>query len=631
MEKVKKTLKIIRNVVNVLVSVVLILAVLLLVFTAFSPVKSIQILRVMSGSMEPKIKVGGVVIVNKIPTESLKVGDVITFTSSDDQNMTVTHRLVEIKDQEDGKVFLTRGDANQSNDIGEVRPDQVKGKVLLSVPFLGYISVWIKQPLGFALMVILPAVLIIINEIINIKKSIEKEMEAKYQKMLAEKETEKVTVNEKKSKKKASLKTSVALLLLSLGLLGLKPTFAFFSDTLIVPDNTFSMGCWVAPSVPVLLISGQTISWQVSTPNCPVAQVSYDYEVSKDENFSNIQVSGNTSLTSVTLSDLSDVTYYWRVRARNQYDNVSDYSLVGSFTLGSIVSPGDVVINELMWMGAYDSGEADLTNDDEWVELRNMTDVTIDLSGWYMTNLSGTMFTIPAGKTIPPHGFYLISHFNATNSAILNEPDQVVGDQLVLDENNLQIKLYKADGTLIDTANDGGSPFAGFDGGILHQSMERNLVPGDGALAGSWHTCEDHASSVYWDPGVEDLGTPGAVNLSENDPTDPIFKPAYCEPGVQISLADDKKAVSFSISCLSSYEKLAYEIVYDAKPEERGIFGEISLAGEDSVSREDLFLGTCSSLKQFCVYDQGMTQVSLRVILFRGLETKEIYKEIEYQ
>jgi signal peptidase len=624
MEKLKKTLKIIGKIVNVLVSVVLVLAVFLLVFTAFSPIKSFQILRVMSGSMEPKIKVGGVVIVNKVPTESLKVGDVITFTSSDDPTMTVTHRLMEIKEKDGKTVFSTRGDANQSNDIGEVSPDQVKGKVLFSIPFLGYISVWMKQPLGFVLLVILPAIAIIVNEIINIKKSIEKEMETKYQKLLAEKEEETKKIKKRKTQKKEIV---ALLLFFSLSIIGIKPTFAYFSNTAVVSDNTFSMGCWVAPSIPVLSQTGQTISWQASTPNCPVAQVSYDYEVSKDENFSNIQVSGNTSLTSITLSDLFDGTYYWRVRARNQYDNVSDYSLVGSFTLGSIVSPGDVVINELMWTGIFDSEQEDLTDEsDEWIELRNTTDQDIDLSGWYLTNLSGKMFTIPEGKEISANGFFLISRLDAEKSKIKNNPDLVVGDQLILDDKNLQIKLYDSADRLIDTANDGGAPVAGSKGVMLNMSMERNDNPKTG-----WHTCIDHSDKAkdYWDSGVEDRGTPGGQNLSENDPSEKTL--LHQEPQISFSLREDKKAVSFTISGVADYEKLTYDIVYDAKPVERGIFGEIPLAGEDSVSREDLLLGTCSSLKQYCVYDQGMTQVSLKIVLFKGSEEKEIYKEIKYK
>lgn len=355
--------------------------------------------------------------------------------------------------------------------------------------------------------------------------------------------------------------------------------------------------------------------------------------------------------------------YYYTVIAVDKAGNESlissKCSLVLAESQSSGAGSGEVVINELMWMGSYSASEADSTNDnDEWIELRNMTNAPIDLSGWYLTDRSGTKITIPAGKTISPNGFYVISRFDAANSNIKNEPNQVA-DNLILDNDHLQIKLYNAGGLLIDTAGDGDAPAAGFWGGASHWSMERNNTPGNGALAGSWHTCIDHASSIYWDVGVEDLGTPGGPNLSENDPSwysavtlnsfqnlqgilnqvqgdnisaqDGSNTEESCQPDIQLVLASDKKSVSFEARCIADFQKLNYEIVYDAKPEEKGMAGSIDLRGENSVNRDNLKLGTCSSFGEVCVYDEGMTKINLKVTLFKeNGESLELSKMMDY-
>jgi len=190
------------------------------------------------------------------------------------------------------------------------------------------------------------------------------------------------------------------------------------------------------------------------------------------------------------------------------------------------ISEGDVVINELMWMGSYKEPK------DEWIELRNMTDSPIDIGGWQLTKLSGKkeklMLEIPSEKTIPAAGFFLISNFDKDKSAINVEPD-LVNKKVALRNKNLQVKLYKGDwknsDNLIDTADDGkGKPLAGFHGKFFHFSMERNNIPGDGTQKENWHICFDDSQEMrnYWDSKIihnksVNRGTPGGKNLSDYD------------------------------------------------------------------------------------------------------------------
>lgn len=177
----KKRINTILNLFHWVLIIFLFLTITLLITTAFNPVKKFQILRVMSGSMEPEIKVGSVVFVVKTDPEKLKEKDTITFNASDSPDLSVTHRIAEIVIKDNKKIFRTKGDANKTEDATEVSSEQIKGKVIFSLPFLGYVSVWIKTPIGFALLVILPAVFLILSEIINIKKAIEDEVKKKYQ------------------------------------------------------------------------------------------------------------------------------------------------------------------------------------------------------------------------------------------------------------------------------------------------------------------------------------------------------------------------------------------------------------------------------------------------------------------
>lgn len=192
------------------------------------------------------------------------------------------------------------------------------------------------------------------------------------------------------------------------------------------------------------------------------------------------------------------------------------------FNMGSWASPTaspstgptrEVVINELMWMGST------INSDDEWIELRNMTDSSIDISGWTITKFvtsEQTMLTITSG-TIPANGYFLISKFDKDNpNSALNvdgHTDSLVG----LRNSNMRIKLYSGainDGNLVDIADDAsGTPLAGVDEGLPgpRKSMSRINTPSDGTIAANWFTSENN-STTYWDGADGNYGTPGGQN-----------------------------------------------------------------------------------------------------------------------
>jgi signal peptidase I len=91
-----------------------------------------------SGSMEPSIRVGDVVLTAATDGEDLGVGTVINHRMPDSMRL---HRITEIVADR----YRTGGDANRSHDSELVAPDQVLGVGIALVPFVGLPRVWIDQ------------------------------------------------------------------------------------------------------------------------------------------------------------------------------------------------------------------------------------------------------------------------------------------------------------------------------------------------------------------------------------------------------------------------------------------------------------------------------------------------------
>lgn len=132
---------------------------------------------VKSGSMEPKIRTGSVVFDKK--TSTYKVGDVVTFKIKDSKD-TVTHRIVSEKiDANNGVFYTTKGDANNAPDSEPASKLNVVGKVAFSVPYMGYLAAFIRTLPGLIIFIIIPATIIVYEEMGKIKDEIKKIQEEK--------------------------------------------------------------------------------------------------------------------------------------------------------------------------------------------------------------------------------------------------------------------------------------------------------------------------------------------------------------------------------------------------------------------------------------------------------------------
>lgn len=135
---------------------------LLIIFAVIMFVPKIigwQNLAVLSGSMEPNIPVGAMVIVRDIDPSELKKGDVITFQMN--ESTYVTHRIVSI--DKESQQIITKGDANDVVDGTPVNYSNVIGKLFLTIPYLGYFSISMQSLRGVILLIVVILILILLN------------------------------------------------------------------------------------------------------------------------------------------------------------------------------------------------------------------------------------------------------------------------------------------------------------------------------------------------------------------------------------------------------------------------------------------------------------------------------------
>jgi signal peptidase len=127
-----------------------------------------KFLSVQSGSMVPTFNRGDLVIDTPLGGQALRqlaVGDVITYTNPAYlKGQPITHRLVQVGSFGNGNHFITKGDANTATDP-PITAKNIVGKVTHSMPYVGYGFDFVRRPLGLALLIYLPALLIVAAEI----------------------------------------------------------------------------------------------------------------------------------------------------------------------------------------------------------------------------------------------------------------------------------------------------------------------------------------------------------------------------------------------------------------------------------------------------------------------------------
>lgn len=113
---------------------------------------------VLSGSMEPALSAGDVVIVDTGAT--VEVGDVVTYSAGSGM-LTTTHRVVDSTDAG----FVTKGDANENADGEVIPPESIVGEVILVIPLIGHVILWANTPVGLVMLVVIPVTALVLSEL----------------------------------------------------------------------------------------------------------------------------------------------------------------------------------------------------------------------------------------------------------------------------------------------------------------------------------------------------------------------------------------------------------------------------------------------------------------------------------
>ena len=139
----KNTIKKIWNAVNgVLIAVAMLLAIALVGVKLFG----FEIFTVLSGSMEPVYMTGSIIYVKEVDADELSVGDDLTFRV--EGGTVVTHRIIEIAEEEGKTLFYTKGVANDIADASPVSEDRIIGKPVFTIPGFGYFVAYIQSSSG---------------------------------------------------------------------------------------------------------------------------------------------------------------------------------------------------------------------------------------------------------------------------------------------------------------------------------------------------------------------------------------------------------------------------------------------------------------------------------------------------
>lgn len=151
-----------------LIIAIIFVVVLLSIFTSFDFLTRFNFLVISSGSMEPALEIGDLAVLN-ISATQIGRNDIVTFKDPSGSGFFITHRVKNIYQEGETVLVQTKGDANNALDEWQLGPGDIKGKIILAFPLLGYVLEFTKTFSGFVVLVIIPAVIIIANELAKIK------------------------------------------------------------------------------------------------------------------------------------------------------------------------------------------------------------------------------------------------------------------------------------------------------------------------------------------------------------------------------------------------------------------------------------------------------------------------------
>ena len=115
---------------------------------------------VMSGSMEPSISTGDLVVTTPIGPDEAASGDVVTFTDPEHEGRLLTHRVASSEPRGDSYAFVTKGDANETAERWSIPADGRLGRVSLRLPKVGYVLALGRTAAARIVLITVPALVL---------------------------------------------------------------------------------------------------------------------------------------------------------------------------------------------------------------------------------------------------------------------------------------------------------------------------------------------------------------------------------------------------------------------------------------------------------------------------------------
>lgn len=436
---------------------------------------NIEVKIVKSGSMEPAIPTGSLVIVK--PAAIYNKGDIITFGKDTKTDIPTTHRIIAVNDNGS---FVTKGDANEEQDPNPVSRGEVIGEVMFHIPGAGYVLDFARQPIGFALLVAIPAGLVILEELLTIFN-----------------EAKKWARKRRNDEDEHDRGTPVLSDLSS----HLKRVYAKRRAM-----DEIKVAMYVRPA----RLSAAWWRWKLGFGND-------SYKTSTGLTvglvFMAMLFAGESGGTIAYFHDFeSSIGNLFRAGVWDDTTPVGD--------------PQQIVLNEFLPAPHPTANGLNFGNDasnmplGEWIELYNMGTTSVDVNGWYMTDASGGVGNThaiinitniaPANTVIPPGGWLVVylnkPSLNNTDDSIFLYTSTSSGSVLV---DTVSYTTPTPDGCELEptpTTTNASSTLSGTPGNGGQADCNQNQTPPNKSYAripdgtGAW---------------VDPIPTPGALNLPD--------------------------------------------------------------------------------------------------------------------
>ena len=184
--KKNKKSKIIRAIVNPIIIILFLICIIVFLKKILYPNKNpsifgYQAFIIASGSMEPKLNIGDMVVIKKVKKEQIKKGDIITFLEEGKEN-TVTHRINDIINQDGETKYQTKGDNNNAIDSYLVPYENIQGVYKFKIGKIGIAILNSQNIVAIIFIITFFYILLVIGERKDDKKIVRHEKREEYEK-----------------------------------------------------------------------------------------------------------------------------------------------------------------------------------------------------------------------------------------------------------------------------------------------------------------------------------------------------------------------------------------------------------------------------------------------------------------